>query len=96
VEDVEQVKSKIYPIAKCVPLAALLPDLSGHCMRCNLFLHVYSQLVQKGQLGHGDFVNRNSPKIVEELKGKHIVGGQSIVLWKIDVLWCDLGGGVGV
>lgn len=30
---------------------------------------------QKGQLGHGDLVNRNNPKLVQELKGKHIVGG---------------------
>jgi len=31
---------------------------------------------QKGQLGHGDQVNRNMPKIVQGLEGKFIVGGE--------------------
>lgn len=43
---------------------------------------------QKGQLGHGDFVNRNNPKIVEELKGKFIVGG-ALVCCSV-CLPCDL------
>jgi len=29
---------------------------------------------EKGQLGHGDSVNRNRPTVVEELKGKFVVG----------------------
>ncbi len=31
---------------------------------------------QKGQLGHGDLLQRNVPKIVEGLAGKKVVGGE--------------------
>ncbi|KAF5837112.1 regulator of chromosome condensation 1/beta-lactamase-inhibitor protein II [Dunaliella salina] len=44
-----------------------------HCLAGDADGNLYSWgRNEKGQLGHGDLVNRNNPKIVEELKGKHI------------------------
>lgn len=34
-----------------------------------------SPLVQKGQLGHGDLAQRNTPTVVKALEGKAVVGG---------------------
>lgn len=37
---------------------------------------VHNQLLQKGQLGHGDLVQRNVPTIVSGLSGKAVIAGQ--------------------
>ena len=60
----------------------------------NLPLHDFAMkgypAVQKGQLGHGDLIQRNVPTVVVALKSHKIVGGAApllhlmvlLVIWK--------------
>ena len=50
------------------------------CPSANLPLHdfavkSYPAVQQKGQLGHGDLIQRNVPTVVEALKSQNIIGG---------------------
>ena len=51
-------------VTSLLPSAASPPSILTYRPSCR---------AQKGQLGHGDLVNRNMPKLVEGLAGKFVV-----------------------
>ncbi len=54
---------------------------SGICQMARISFFLADTLfscTQKGQLGHGDLVQRNIPAIVEALAGKKIIAGKAM------------------
>jgi hypothetical protein len=54
--------------------AACAAAAAAYCCLCRLLL------LQRGQLGHGDLLQRNSPTIVAGLQGQHVVAGENVEL----------------
>lgn len=49
-----------------------------HCIACGMDGRVYTWgRNEKGQLGHGDLVQRNIPTVVEAFAGKYVTAGRS-------------------
>jgi hypothetical protein len=64
------------------PLIVVVIDCCSKSVVLNVLMLVHD--LQKGQLGHGNIIQRNSPRIVEGLQGKFVVAGELLELHPLE------------